>query len=125
MEKPERNFIVLSEMQSKDGIITNFVPTLKDAFSAKINVLLNECEFLKASIRFKDIIPDYSKDMAIYCVCGEIAEINNVQICNWRNSFKFYLFEANECKCGESIYVLSLMDETAEVPGELSEIFSS
>ncbi|MHA2131234.1 MAG: hypothetical protein ACW99L_14810, partial [Promethearchaeota archaeon] len=124
VEKPERNFIVLSDMKGKDGIITKFVPTLKDALAEKINDLLNECEFSKISEDFKDIIPSYSKEMAIYCVCGEIAEINNIQICNWRNSFKFYLFEASECKCGETVYALSLMDETTDIPNQLSEIFS-
>ncbi len=124
-EKPEKNFIVLTEMKGKDGIITYFVPTLKDQIADKINTLLNESEFAKAPKVFKRIIPDYSKSMAIYCICGEIAEIENVQICNWKDQFKFYLFEAKECKCGEKTYAISLMDESAEVPEELKDIFSS
>jgi hypothetical protein len=72
---------------------------------------------------FKTILPNYSETMAIYCVCGEIAVIDNVQICNWKNQFKFYLFESKECKCEETIYALSLMDESTEVPEELKDIF--
>ena len=122
-EKPEKNFIILSEMKGSNGIIENFVPTLKDTQADKINELLNECEFVKAPNDFKSIIPNYSEALAIYCVCGEIAEIDNVQICNWKNQFKFYLFETKECKCEESLYVLSLMDESTEVPEEFSDIF--
>ncbi|MFX1375348.1 MAG: hypothetical protein ACFFA0_06015 [Promethearchaeota archaeon] len=122
-EKLEKNFIVLEEMKGQDGVITSFVPTLKDMVAEKINTLLNECEFTKAPDEFKSIIPNYSEKMGIYCVCGEIAEIDNVQICNWRNKFKFYLFEAKECKCEESIYALSLMDESTEVPDEFKDIF--
>jgi hypothetical protein len=123
-EKPEKNFIVLTEMKGTDGIITSFIPTLKDQIADKINDMLNESEFSKAPNDFKTIIPDYSESMAIYCVCGEIANIENVQICNWKNQFKFYLFEAKECKCGETAYAISLMDESAEIPKELKDIFS-
>ncbi|MFW9823276.1 MAG: hypothetical protein ACFFE4_10090 [Candidatus Thorarchaeota archaeon] len=124
-EKPEKNFIVLTEMKGKDGIITSFVPTLKDSIAEKINNLLNESEFNKAPNKFKSIIPEYSEKMAIYCLCGEIAKINNVQICTWKEQFQFYLFEGAECKCGETVYALSLMDESTEIPKELKEIFSN
>jgi len=124
-EKPEKNFIVLTEMRGTEGIITSFVPTLKDSVAENINNMLNESEFSKAPNDFKTIIPDYSKTMVIYCVCGESAKIENVQICNWKNQFKFYLFEARECKCGEKIYAISIMDESAEIPEDLKDIFSS
>lgn len=123
VEKAERNFIVLTEMRGKNGVIDYFVPTLKDIVADQINKLLNECEFSKAPNDFKSIIPNYSETMAIYCVCGEIAKIENIQICNWKNQFEFYLFEATDCKCGESVYALSLMDESTEVPEEFKDIF--
>ena len=122
-ERPEKNFIVLTEMKGSAGIITYFVPTLKDAQAEKINKILNESEFNKAPQDFKTIIPNYSETLAIYCVCGEVVEITNIQICNWKDQFKFYLFEGKECKCGETIYALSLMDEYDEVPEELKDIF--
>jgi hypothetical protein len=122
-EKPEKNFIILSEMKGSNGIIDYFVPTLKDAQADKINKLLNECEFAKAPNDFKTIIPNYLDTLAIYCVCGEIAEIDIVQICNWKNQFKFYLFETKECNCEESVYALSLMDESTKVPEEFKDIF--
>ena len=122
-ERPEKNFIVLTEMKGSAGIITYFVPTLKDAQAEKINKILNESEFNKAPQDFKTIIPNYSETLAIYCVCGDVVEITNIQICNWKDQFKFYLFEGRECKCGETIYALSLMDESDEVPEELKDIF--
>ena len=124
-EKPERNFIVLAEMKGKEGVITSFIPTLKDKIADRINNILNESEFSKSPKPFNKIVPNYSETMAIYCVCGDVAEISNVQICNWKDQFKFYLFEGNECNCGESVYALSLMDETTEIPEELKDIFSS
>ncbi|MHA2183013.1 MAG: hypothetical protein ACXAAH_16470 [Promethearchaeota archaeon] len=124
-EKPEKNFIVLTDMKGTDGIITSFNPTLKDLIADRINKMLNESEFSKAPNKFKTIIPNYSENMAIYCVCGEIVKIDNVQICNWKDQFKYYLFEAAECKCGESVYALSLMDESTEIPDELKDIFLS
>lgn len=124
-EKPEKNFIVLAEMKGTNGIITSFTPTLKDVVADKINEMLNESEFNKAPDELKAIMPNYSDKMAIYCVCGEIAKIENIQICNWKDQFKFYLFEATECKCGESIYALSIMDESTEIPEELKDIFLS
>ena len=123
-EKREKNFIVLTEMNGSSGIINSFIPTLKDNLAEKINGMLNECEFSKAPLDFKTIIPAYSPNLAIFCLCGDVANISNVQICNWKNQFRFYLFEAKECKCGESIYALSLMDESDKVPEELKEIFS-
>jgi hypothetical protein len=122
-EKTEKNFIVLSEMKGTDGIISHFVPTLKDKFADRINDMLNNSAFSKAPKDFKEIIPNYSQKIAIYCICGDIAEISTVQICNWKEQFKFYLFEGKECNCGESVYALSLMDESDEVPEELKEIF--
>ena len=44
---------------------------------------------------------------------------------NWKNKFKYYLFEGMKCDCGEKAYVISLMDEDSEVPEELKEIFQS
>jgi hypothetical protein len=124
-EKMEINFIVLTNMQGADGIITSFVPTLKDKLAEKINDMLNSSEFSKASDDLNKIIPNYSDQMGIYCVCGEVAEISNIQTCNWKNQFKYYLFEGEACKCGEKIYALSLMDEFTEIPEELREIFMS
>jgi hypothetical protein len=123
-EKPEKNFVVLTEMIGKDGIITSFVPSLKDNLADKINQLLNDSEFTESPLKFTEIVPNYSKDIAIYCICGEITEISVVNICNWKNKFRFYLFEGKQCKCGDSIYALSLMDSSKEVPEELIEIFS-
>jgi len=122
-EKMEKNFIVLTDMKGRDGVINYFVPALKDKFAEKINDMLNNSEFSKSPKKFKEILSDYSENMAIYCICGEIAEISNVQICNWKNQFKFYLFEGKECNCGESVYALSLMDESDEIPEELKDIF--
>ncbi|MFW9828790.1 MAG: hypothetical protein ACFFEY_14460 [Candidatus Thorarchaeota archaeon] len=119
----EKNFIVLTEMKGTDGIITSFIPTLKDNLADKINEILNNSEFVKASKAFEEIIPNYSELLPIYCVCGEVAEIKNVQICNWKDQFKFYLFEGKKCNCGDKIYALSLMDENTEVPNELKEVF--
>ncbi len=124
-EKLEKNFIVLSEMKGKDGIISSFVPTLKDKLAKNINDLLNNSEFSKASNDFKTILPNYSESLAIFCLCGEAVEIDNIQICNWKDQFKYYLFEGKECKCGESVYALSIMDDSIEVPEELKVIFSS
>lgn len=123
-EKREKNFIVLTEMKGSSGIINSFIPTLKDTLAEKINDMLNECEFSKAPQDFKTIIPAYSPNLAIFCLCGDVSNISNVQICNWKNQFRFYLFEGKECKCGEVIYALSLMDESDEVPEDLKEIFS-
>ncbi len=122
-KKYEKNFIVLTEMKGIDGIIQTFVPSLKDKLAKEINQMLNDSEFSESPLNFKEIIPDYSKEMGIYCVCGELATITNVQICNWKNEFKYYLFQGKECKCGESIYAVSLMDEQAEIPEELKQIF--
>ncbi|MFX1390366.1 MAG: hypothetical protein ACFE9Z_09910 [Promethearchaeota archaeon] len=124
-QESEKNFILLADMKGSDGVITNFSPTLKINLADKINEMLNNSEFSKAPKDFSQIIPNYSELLPIYCVCGEIAEIKSVQISNWKNQFKFYLFEGKRCKCGDKIYVLSLMDEKAEIPVELSDIFSS
>lgn len=124
-EKLEKNFIVLSEMKGRDGVINYFVPTLKDKYAEKINEMLNNSKFSKAPNDFTTIMPNYSENMVIYCVCGQVVEINNVQICNWKDQFKFYLFEGEQCNCEEIVYALSLMDESAEVPEELKDIFLS
>ena len=123
-QKPEKNFIVLTELKAKNGIITSYLPSLKVALAEKINEVLNECEFAAAPNSLKEIIPD-SGNMPIYCICGEVANFSKFNICNWKNQFKFYLFEGEVCDCGDQIYVLSLMDEAHEIPEELKEIFLS
>ncbi len=124
-EKPEKNFIVLTEMKGKEGIITSFVPSLKDNLADKINQMLSDSKFTESDLEFKIIIPDYSADLAIYCICGEIVNIETVNVCNWKNKFKFYLFEGRQCKCGDHIYAVSLMDEKDEIPEELQDVFLS
>ncbi|MFX0135943.1 MAG: hypothetical protein ACFFDN_20035 [Candidatus Hodarchaeota archaeon] len=124
-EKMEKNFIVLTEMKGVDGIIQSFVPTLKDRLAEDINEMLNNSEFSKAPKDFEEIIPKYSETMAIYCICGEVVDVVNVQICNWKNQFKFYLFEGKECKYGEVVYAISLINESDEVPEDLKDIFYS
>jgi hypothetical protein len=125
MEEAERNFVVLEEIEAQDGIINTFVPALKDkgTIPDQINDMLNNCEFKKAERDLDLILPNYSKEMAIYCKCGETIEIKEVHVCNWKEEFKFYLFEGKECKCGEKIYALSLMDKEQEVPKDLKAIF--
>ncbi|MHA1195018.1 MAG: hypothetical protein ACTSRH_01560 [Promethearchaeota archaeon] len=124
-ETAEKNFIVLTDLKAKDGVIESFVPSLKDKLADKINDMLNNSEFTPAEIDFTKIIPNYGQNLVIYCLCGEVAEIINVQICTWKKQFKYYLFESMRCNCGEKVYVLSLMDDTETVPEELMEIFSS
>jgi len=124
-EKPEKNFIVLTEMKGKEGVITYFVPSLKDNLADKINQMLSDSKFSESDLEFKTIIPNYSPDLAIYCICGEIANIETINVCNWKKKFKFYLFEGKECKCGDQIYAISLMDEKDEIPEELQDIFLS
>jgi UTP-glucose-1-phosphate uridylyltransferase len=124
-EEPEKNFIVLTEVKAKDGIIEDFVPTLKDRLADKINDMLNECEFQKAQKDFSVIMPNYSPKNAIYCVCGEVLEVSSIQVCNWRDEFKFYLFEGEECDCGEKVYALSVMDDSDQIPAKLKDIFRS
>ena len=62
--------------------------------------------------------------MVIYCKCGQIAIISSIQVCDWKNQFKFYLIEGKTCACGEKVYALSLMDDNDKVPEELKIIFS-
>jgi hypothetical protein len=124
-EKLEKNFIVLTELKAKDGIIESFVPTLRKDLAEKINQILNESEFSESPKEFKEIIPTYSERMAVYCICGEIVEFTEVQVVNWQDQFKFYLFEGKECKCGEKVYAISLMDDSTKAPEELKEIFLS
>lgn len=123
--KLEKNFIILKEIQAENGIIDSFIPELKTTLSDKINKVLNESEFESSPRDFKQIVPNYSEKLAIYCLCGEIVDIINVQICNWKDRFKFYLFEGDECKCGEKIYALSKMDSKDVVPPELKDVFLS
>ncbi len=124
-EKAEKNFIVLTEMKGKDAVIWNFVPSLKDNLAYKINQMLSDSKFSETDLGFSEIIPNYSIDATIYCLCGEVAEISSVNVCRWKDKFNFYLFEGAQCKCGEKIYAISLMDEEDEVPEELQEIFLS
>lgn len=124
-EKPEQNFIVLTEMKGSNGVITDFIPNLKDMYSDKINQMLSDSKFSEAELPFEQIIPNYSDNLGIYCVCGELAKVEVVNVCTWKNEFKFYLFESESCKCGEKLYALSIMDENEYIPIELKEIFSS
>ena len=124
-DKPEKNFIVLTEMKGKKGIILNYVPSLKDNLADKINQMLSDSEFSEADLGFSEIIPNYSPDAAIYCICGEIVEISSINVCRWKDKFDFYLFEGAQCKCGDKIYAISLMDDAVDVPEELQEIFLS
>ena len=122
---PEKNFIILTELKAKDGIIESFVPSLREKIADEINEMLNESEFENSEMDFTKIIPTYGQDLAIYCKCGEPSEIVNVQLCTWKEQFSYYLFEGVRCNCGEKVYALSLMDSSAEVPEELRNIFSS
>ena len=112
-------------MKGKDGVISNFVPTLKDNLADNINQMLSESQFSEADLGLSKIIPHYSTDTPIYCICGEILDISAVNVCRWKDKFNFYLFEGAQCKCGDKIYAISLMDENDEVPEELQEIFLS
>jgi len=124
-EKPEKNFIVLTEMKGKNGVITSFIPSLKDDLADKINQMLSDSKFSESEFEFRSIIPDYSADLAIYCICGEIVKIETVNVCNWKNKFKYYLFEGSQCKCGDQIYAVSLMEEDDEIPEDLKDVFLS
>jgi len=124
IKKPEKNFIILKDLVGKNGVLTSFLPSLKSILADNINDMLNSCEFTEAPNTFKEIMPNFN-NTPIYCICGEVAEFHSIQICNWKNQFKFYLFEGEKCKCGEKIYVLSLMEEDTEIPEELKEIFLS
>jgi len=124
-DKAEKNFIVLTEMKGKKGVILNFVPSLKDNLADDINQMLSDSKFSDAKLGFSEIIPNYSTDNAIYCICGEVTEISSVHVCRWKDKFNFYLFEGTQCKCGDKIYAISLMDEGDEVPEELQDIFLS
>lgn len=128
MKKPETaedNFIVLTDIKAKNGVIEEFVPRLRKDIASKINIMLNESNFASAPIDFSKIIPTYGKDVNIYCECGEVAEVINVQICTWKNDFQYYLFESARCNCGEKVYIISVTDDTNSVPEELRDIFSS
>ncbi|MHA1458597.1 MAG: hypothetical protein ACTSQR_02920 [Promethearchaeota archaeon] len=124
-QKSEKNFIVLTELKGKDGVISNFVPSLKDNLADNINEMLSESKFSEADLKFNEIIPNYSTDSPIYCLCGEVVDILSINVCRWKDKFNFYLFEGAQCKCGDKIYAISLMDEEDEVPEELQEIFLS
>ena len=82
-DKAEKNFIVLTEMKGKNGVISSFVPGLKDNLADKINQMLSDSEFSDAELGFSEIIPNYSTDAIIYCLCGEIVNISTVNICRW------------------------------------------
>ena len=122
-EKSEKNFVVLTELKAKDGVISNFVPTLKDNLADNINQMLSESKFSEADLKFSEIIPNYSTDSPIYCLCGEVVDILTINVCRWKDKFNFYLFEGAQCNCGDKIYAISLMDENDEVPEQLQEIF--
>ncbi len=122
-QKSEQNFIVLADLDAKEGVIKKFVPTLKSSQANKINEILNSCEFIESKVEFSKIVPEYSADNGIYCLCGDLVEIKNVQLCNWKDQFKFYLFESKKCECGEKIYALSLINDDDKVPDELKDIF--
>lgn len=124
-EEAEQNFIVLTDIKAKEGVIEEFAPRLRKEIASQINEMLNDSEFASAPIDFTKIIPAYGKDVNIYCECGEVAEIINVQICTWKNEFQYYLFESARCNCGEKVYILSVTDDTHNVPEELRDIFSS
>ncbi|MFX1276123.1 MAG: hypothetical protein ACFFBP_06215 [Promethearchaeota archaeon] len=124
-QKPEKNFVVLTELKAKNGIISDFLPSLKDKFAKEINEMLNNSELVKGPDDILSIIPNYSEKLAVYCPCREIVNDFNIQICNWKDQFKFYLFVGETCKCGETIYALSLIDENDEIPDELKIIFSN
>ncbi|MHA1670558.1 MAG: hypothetical protein ACTSV5_08250 [Promethearchaeota archaeon] len=121
----EQNFIVLTDIKAKEGIIEEFSPRLRKEISGQINEMLNDSDFASAPIDFAKIIPAYGKDLNIYCQCGKVAEIINVQICSWKKEFQYYLFESVRCNCGEKMYVLSVIDDTHNVPEKLRDIFSS
>jgi len=124
-QKAEKNFIVLTEMKGKNGIITSFVASLKDNLADNINQMLSDSKFSEADLGLSEIIPNYPTDNAIYCICGEVTEISTINVCRWKDKFNFYLFEGTQCKCGDKIYAISLVDEEDEVPEELQEIFLS
>jgi len=124
-QKAEKNFIVLTEMKGKNGVISSFVPSLKDNLADNINQMLSDSKFSETDLEFSEIIPNYSTDAAIYCLCGEVVEISTINVCRWKDKFNFYLFEGTQCQCGDNIYAISLMDAEEEVPEELQEIFLS
>lgn len=122
-EKPEKNFIVLSDLKTKDDQIISFTPTLKDEYADEINEILNESEFEETGKTVNDIIQNYGVDNPIYCVCGEVAQFDKIHIVNWKDKFRFYLFVGSQCGCGEKIYALSRIHEDDEVPESLKKIF--
>lgn len=115
------HFLVLKNVKISNGEIESFVVELKDDFKETINSLLNACDFEKAK-DFSLLMPNYTPETAIHCVCGDIAEFSNVQKGIWKD-FKFYLFESEVCKCGETIYVLSIIEENAQIPSKWEKIF--
>ncbi len=122
------NFLILKNIKVSNGEIEQFEVELKENIKNEINSLLNSCEFEKAK-DFSLIMPNYTPETAIHCVCGEIAEFSNVQKCSWSDTeseekFEFYLFESEKCKCGEKNYVLSPMEENVKIPEKLKKIFS-
>jgi len=126
-EKPpedvERNFVVLENITVKNGVIKEFIPTLKENLATEINNMLNGCDFSSAPKDVDSILPNYSPEMAIFCKCGEMVEIENVRVAKWKGQFEFYLFEGKTCECGEKIYALSLKEARQDVPEELENIF--
>jgi len=121
------NFLILKNIKVLNGEIEKFEVELKEDLKNDINTLLNSCKFEKAK-DFSLIMPNYTPETAIHCVCGEIAEFSNVQKCSWSETeseekFGFYLFESEKCNCGEKIYVLSPMEEKIKIPDKWKKIF--
>jgi hypothetical protein len=122
-EEPETNFVVLTNVRTENGKIKSFIPALKDDLADQINEMLNQSEFEEISKDVDDVIPGYPGDDVIYCVCGEVAQIDDIRLCNWKDEFKYYLIETAPCGCGEQVYALSVMDEKSRIPNELANIF--
>lgn len=122
------NFLILKNIKVLNGEIEKFEVELKEELKDDINTLLNSCKFEKTK-DFSLIMPNYTPETAIHCICGEIAEFSIVQKCSWietesEEKFEFYLFESEKCKCGEKVFVLSLMEEKVKIPDKWKNIFS-
>lgn len=122
-EEVERNFVVLENINIEDGQIKEFIPTLKEKMATEINAMLNNCEFSKADEDVETLLPNYSPEMAIFCKCGEMVEIETIRLANWKGQFEFYLLEGKPCKCGEKVFALSLKEGNKDIPRELEGIF--
>ena len=54
--KMEKNFVVLTDIQGSNGVITKFMPTLRSKLAPTINKMLDNCEFSKSPLKFQEII---------------------------------------------------------------------